>query len=146
MKEPETVFKEYCAARGLRFTPERKMIIKEIYRKDGHFDVDELFFRVRKANPGAKLAKVSIYRVIPHLLQACLIRTSLSEAGHLCYEHTLGHEHHDHMQCMKCGRVFEFYDEIIDGRQSKICDEHDFDMRWHMHVIGGYCSKCTDRQ
>ncbi len=146
MSEPENVFREYCASRGMRFTPERRMIIKEICRKDGHFDVDELFLRVRKANPGVKLAKVSIYRAIPHLLEACLIRTSLSEDGHLCYEQALGREHHDHLKCMKCGKVFEFHDAGIDGTQARICKQHDFDMRWHIHVIGGFCSKCRNRK
>lgn len=145
MKEPEAVFREYCARRGMRFTPERLMILEEIYREDAHFDVDGLFLRIRRSNPGARLAKVSIYRAIPHLLRARLIRTVLTEDGHSCYEHTLGHPHHDHMQCMKCGRILEFRNEKIDELQGDVCRQHDFDLRWHMHVMGGYCSRCRER-
>jgi Fur family transcriptional regulator, ferric uptake regulator len=141
-KEPEMIFREYCATHGMRYTRERQMIIKEICRKEGHFDVDGLFARIRGANPGSKLAKVSIYRNIPHLLGAGIIRISLSRQGHLCYEQALGRKHHDHMLCVKCGRVFEFYDPVIDKRQAAICREHDFDMQWHTHVIFGLCADC----
>ncbi len=142
MIKPKIVFKEYCVKNGMRFTRERHMIIDEIYRQHGHFDIDNLFLRIRNRYPRTKLAKGSIYRTLPHLIEAGLIRASLTEDGHVCYEYTLGHAHHDHMKCLKCGRVFEFYDSRIDRIQQDICRKRNFEMRRHMHVIGGYCSKC----
>lgn len=145
MKDPKALFKEYCRRHGMRYTPERGVIIDEIYRKDGHFDIDGLFLRIRTRNSGTKLAKGSIYRTIPHLLQAGLIRASLTEEGHICYEHTLGHDHHDHMKCIGCGRIFEFYEKGIDRIQERLCERRHFKMLWHTHVIGGYCEGCQKR-
>ena len=145
MENPKTVFKEYCKKNGMRYTPERELIIEEVYRKDGHFDIDSLFLRIRNRHPEMKLAKGSIYRTLPHLIRAGLIRESLMDDGHVCYEHTLGHQHHDHLKCVGCGKIFEFYDQEIDSAQKKVCDKLKFNMLWHIHVIGGYCSKCQKK-
>ena len=145
MNNPVSIFKEYCRKNAMRFTPERRMIIEEIYRKDDHFDIDELFLRIRKHYPKARLAKGSIYRTLPFLIDAGLIRESLTERGHVCYEHTLGHTHHDHLKCIRCGKVFEFYDKRIDKAQKEICDKFKFKMVWHRHVLGGYCWRCQKK-
>lgn len=146
MEDPKAIFREYCASHDLRYTPERGMIIDEIYRKDGHFDIDSLFLRIRNRHSETKLAKGSIYRTLPHLVMAGLIRKSLTHEGCACYEHTLGHPHHDHMQCVGCGKIFEFCDEKMDQRQHELCRKRDFEMLWHTHVIGGYCAKCRNKR
>jgi len=143
MKEPKNIFKEYCNKNGMRYTPERVVIIEEIYRNDSHFDVDDLFLRIRNRYPKIKLAKGSIYRNLPHLIKSGLIRESLSDEGRISYEHRLGHDHHDHMKCIKCGKIFEFYEKGIDKAQQKLCKKLKFEMVWHMHVINGYCKKCN---
>ena len=142
MEKPVQIFKAYCKKNGMRYTPERDVIIKEIYCKDEHFDVDKLFLRIRRKYPKTKLSKASIYRTLPHLIRAGLIRESFTESGHTCYEYVLGHSHHDHMKCLGCGRVFEFYERSIDEAQQELCDKLKFNMVWHVHVIGGYCSEC----
>lgn len=130
----------------MRYTPERGVIIDEIYREDGHFDIDNLFIRIRNRYPKIKLARGSIYRTIPHLIQAGLIRESLTNEGRICYEHILGHTHHDHLKCLSCEQVYEFYVEEIDKRQSELCKKRKFKMVSHMHVIYGYCAKCKKTQ
>jgi len=145
MSNPKKIFKEYCRKHWMRYTPERDVIIDEIYRKDGHFDIDNLFLRIRSNNPEMKLAKGSIYRTIPHLIKAGLIRESFTEGGCTSYEHILGHEHHDHMKCLNCGKVFEFYEKKIDSSQKRLCSKLNFKMLWHVHVIFGYCAKCKGR-
>lgn len=146
MKDPKAIFKKYCKKRKMRYTPERDMIIEEIYRKDEHFGIDDLFLRIRIRNPTIKLSKGSIYRSIPYLIDANLIRESLTDEGHVCYEHILGHEHHDHIKCIGCGKIFEFYEEDIDKLEQKLCKGLKFKMLWHMHVIMGYCSKCLEKK
>ncbi len=146
MTGPRAVFKEYCKKNGMRYTPERDVVIEEIYRRDGHFDIDNLFLRIRNRYPKLKLAKGSIYRTVPHLIKAGLIRESLAEDSHISYEHTLGHAHHDHMKCVSCGRIFEFYEEDIDKMQQDLCKRRRFKMLWHTHVITGYCAKCRGKK
>lgn len=145
-KDPKVIFKEYCKTNEMRYTPERDIVIEEIYRKYEHFDIDSLFLRIRKSHPKIKLAKGSIYRTIPHLLKAGLIRLSFTDNGHSCYEKTLGHQHHDHMKCVDCGTVIDFYSKEIDRLQDTICKKLNFKMIWHVHMLGGYCSKCKSKK
>jgi len=142
---PKEIFKKYCRDQNLRFTPGRALIIDEIYRKKGHFDVDTLFLHLRNSHPDIRLARGSIYRNIPHLLKSGLIRISLADSGRISYEPNLGHQHHDHMRCLKCGRVFEFYKDSIDRAQKKMCENINFKMTGHIHLITGYCSKCRKK-
>jgi len=145
-EDPINIFRKYCKINELRYTPEREIIIEEIYRKYEHFDIDSLFLRIRKKYPNIKLAKGSIYRTIPHLLEAGLIRVSFTDNGHSCYEKTLGQQHHDHMKCLKCGTIFDFYSEKIDQLQEAVCKKFGFEMVWHVHMLGGYCSKCRSKK
>ena len=142
----KTIFREFCSAKGMRYTRERELIIEEIYRKDEHFDVDSLFMRIRTKNPETKLAKGSIYRTLPHLVCAGLITKSLAEDGFACYEHTLGHTHHDHMKCVSCGVILEFQEKRIEKIEKDVCAKHEFEMITHMHVINGYCAKCRKKK
>ena len=146
MDNPKSIFKEYCRKNGMRYTADREIIIDEIYRKDGHFNIDELFLRIRNRDPDIRLARGSIYRTLPHLIRTGLIRESLAEEKHICYEHMLGHEHHDHMKCVACGKIFEFYEKEIDQLQRELCKRRDFNMLWHLHVIGGYCKRCGQKR
>jgi len=142
MQKPKIIFKQYCKKNSMRYTPEREIIIDEIYCKDTHFNIDNLFLRIRNKYPKIKLAKGSIYRTIPHLVRSGLVRESLADEGHICYEHALGHDHHDHLKCLGCGRVFEFYEDYIDKAQQALCKKSKFKMVSHTHVLYGYCSKC----
>jgi len=139
---PKEIFKQFCKENAMRYTPERGLIIDEIYRTHAHFDVDSLFLRIRNKHPKIKLARGSIYRTVPHLINAGLLRESLTEEGRICYEHTLGHTHHDHLKCIHCGKILEFYDEAIDQKQIQLCKKRKFKMTSHLHVIYGYCSNC----
>ena len=143
MSKYTDILKNYCRENALRYTPEREVIADEIYKNEGHFDVDHLFFQIRSNHPKLKLAKASIYRNIPHLINAGLIRESFHNEGQTYYEHTLGHTHHDHMKCLNCGKIFEFFSQDIDKIQQSICNKKGFILVDHTHILLGYCKKCS---
>ena len=143
IEEAIGVFRRYCVQKKMRYTPERWMIIKEIYNSGGHFNVDHLFSQIRKKNPGAKMAKTSVYRSIPLFLDAKLLRESVTEAGQVLYERTLGHFDHDHFRCVGCGKLVEFYSRALEQAQKKICEKEKFKILWRTNVINGYCPDCT---
>lgn len=145
MIDPVNIFKEYCDKKGMRYTPERKVIIEEIYNKDGHFDVDSLFLRIRNGFSELKIAKGSVYRILPHLVNAGLVRESYSKGGCTYYEHTLGHDHHDHLRCIDCGEVSEFQVKETEKIQEAVCNERNFKLIGHVHVLIGYCEKCRNK-
>jgi len=145
VNDPKGIFKTYCRKHNMRFTPERALIIEEIYLMKGHFDVDKIYLQIRKKHPEGRLAKGSIYRSIPHLVSAGLLRESLTDENRKYYEPALGSAHHDHLKCIACGRVLEFSEKAIDEAQKRLLKKLNFEMVDHMHVISGYCSKCRNK-
>ena len=74
------VLRDYLRNRGLRRTPEREQVLQEIFEIHGHFDVDELYLRLR--SKGSKVSKASIYRTIPLFIDCALIREVDFSDGH----------------------------------------------------------------
>jgi Fur family transcriptional regulator, ferric uptake regulator len=142
MKSEIEVFREYIRRHGLRNTPEREVIIEEIFSTHDHFDVDELHLRLRAK--GKRISKPSIYRLIPLLLEAELIQEAYFEDGHLHYEHIYGHRHHCHLRCLGCGKTVEFEEESIHMLESILGEQYGFTIRGHKLEVFGYCSKCRD--
>lgn len=140
MKSEIEVFREFIRKKGLRNTPEREAIIKEIFATHDHFDVDELYLRLK--NKKQKISKPSIYRLIPYLLESGLIQDAYFEDGHLHYEHIYGHEHHCHLRCLKCGKIIEFEEKSLKKIEKKLAEKHDFFIKAHKFEALGYCSKC----
>ncbi|MDY6836540.1 MAG: transcriptional repressor [Thermodesulfobacteriota bacterium] len=134
------VFREFVRKKGLRNTPERETIIKEIFATHDHFDVDELYLRLRKKNK--KISKPSIYRLIPYLLECGLIQEAYFEDGHLHYEHIYGHEHHCHLRCVGCGKTFEFSEKSLKRIEKKLGEKYGFAVQGHKFEVFGYCPKC----
>ena len=140
MKSEIQVFREFIRKKGLRNTPEREAIIEEIFATHDHFDVDELYLRLK--NKKKKISKPSIYRVIPYLLESGLIQEAYFEEGHLHYEHIYGHGHHCHLRCVKCGKTIEFQEKSLRRLEKKLAEKYDFVVKDHKFEVLGYCPKC----
>ena len=136
----EKVFREYLKSTGLKFTKERTLIFKDISSRHGHFHPEELYIGMKKK--GLKVSKASIYRTLPLLLESGLIEQVERTEKHAHYEQTFGRNHHDHMLCISCGSVIEFYSEALESLQNKICIKKGFRGATHTLEIKGYCSKC----
>ena len=52
------------------------------------------------------------------------------------------HEHHDHLVCVKCGKIIEFECEAIEASQNEIAERYDFQILRHRHELYGYCAAC----
>jgi Fur family ferric uptake transcriptional regulator len=100
LKSELEIFREFLRKKGMRYTPEREIIIKEIFATHDHFDVDSLYISIRKKK--GRVSKASIYRLIPLLIEANLIDEVFFDGGQMYYEHIYGHEHHCHLRCIKC--------------------------------------------
>ena len=134
------LFRSFIKKKGLRNTPEREKIISEIFTTHEHFDVDELYLRLRKQ--GSKISKASIYRNIPLIMECGLIKEVWLENGHMHYEHIYGHGHHCHLRCIGCGKVIEFVDKVLEEVESRLGKENDFQIIDHRLDITGYCPDC----
>ena len=141
--DPINKFRAYIKAQGLRKTPERETIIEEIFTIHDHFDVDELFLRLR--NKRKRVSRASLYRAIPLLIESGLIKEVYFEEGHLHYEHIYGHKDHSHLRCNRCGRIIEFEDDEIGTLQKRIGKKYNFAVTAHRFELFGYCLRCAQR-
>jgi Fur family ferric uptake transcriptional regulator len=139
--DPIKKFREYIKDKGLRNTPEREMIVREIFSIHDHFDADELFLRLR--NQKKIVSRASVYRTIPLLIESGLVKEVYFENGHLHYEHIYGHKHHCHLRCICCGKIHEFGADELARIESQIGRKHGFVVTSHRFEFLGYCAQCS---
>jgi len=144
MKQAHDQFKNYLSRRGLRFTPQRRAVLEEVFSIHEHFDAEDLYNRLR--NNGSGVSRATVYRTLKHLEECKLVREVLRCQGRAHYEHILGHAHHDHLVCVKCGKVIEFSEPAIEAQQRKICKRHGFKPLEHRLGIQGICEECQKKE
>ena len=143
MDSHENIFKGYLKGKGLKFTPERKLILEAACSFSGHFDVGKLFDKLHRKTKEISLA--TIYRSLPHLVNSGLIKEVMRCNDRGQFEKSYGSTHHDHLVCIKCGRIFEFKDEDIEKLQNKVCRKFGFKAIEHRLGIKGYCRDCRKK-
>ena len=91
-------------------------------------------------NSGEDVGLATVYRVLTQFEQAGLLIRHHFESGKAVFELNTG-GHHDHIVCVKCGRVEEFYDAEIEKRQENAAAKLGFTMQDHSLTIYGVCTK-----
>ena len=140
MQEEFQIFRELLRKRGMRNTPEREAIITAILDSPDHFDVEELYMKLKEKT---SVSKASIYRTIPLLIEAGLIAEIFHEDRHMHYERIYGRDHHCHLRCRNCRRIIEFYDERVIEIEKEIGEKFNFKTQGHRLEVFGLCSDCA---
>lgn len=133
-------FSNYLKKEGLKWTPEREKIYQEALALEGHFEAEELAYHLRKK--GSRVSKATVYRTLPLLVKAGLIKEVIHGEKHHHYEHNHEESQHDHLICLKCGKILEFEDNSLREIEGKICEKHQFRPQKIVIEIFGYCKKC----
>ena len=137
-------FRNYLSQNKLKYTPEREMIFTEIFQREGHFEADELARELESR--GLRVSRATIYRTLDILYELDFVSRSTFGHRHQHYECTVGRAHHDHLICLCCEKVIEFFDEELENRQDKVCEKHNFYIKRHNLQIFGYCSdECKNK-
>ncbi|QDX80665.1 ferric iron uptake transcriptional regulator [Denitratisoma sp. DHT3] len=114
---------------GLKATFPRLRILELFQKSDArHLTADEVYRYLLAENIDVGLA--TVYRVLTQFEQAGLIQRHFFESGKAVFELNEG-KHHDHLVCMQCGKVEEFFDAEIERRQNKIAEQRGFKVREH---------------
>ncbi len=140
METERVIFRNYLNKKGLKFTHERELIIEEVFARHEHFDVESLFQRLYQKKE--HISRATIYRTLPLLIDSMLVSEAMRCQDRIYYEHTYGHKHHDHMVCIKCGKIIEFSDDRIEKLKEEICKKYGFKPLEHRFGIKGYCKDC----
>ena len=146
MKEKDThiankLFKQFLKERGLSFTRQRKVILEQIFRDHDHFEAEEIVGALR--NRKIRVSRATVYRTLSCLENCNLIRRIDLGHGHSHFEHTLGHTHHEHLYCKKCGKIIEFTDAALEERIGTISKLNHFVVLTHTVQIFGLCKDCN---
>ena len=128
---------------GLKATLPRVKIL-EIMEADEnrHLSAEEIYKILVEA--GSDVGLATVYRVLTQFESAGLVTRHHFESGTSVFELNQG-EHHDHILCVKCGRVAEFVDEVIEQRQKAIAEKAGFSMTDHCLYIYGICPACRKK-
>lgn len=125
---------------GLKVTLPRVKILEILERSNPrHISAEDMYKALLES--GEDIGLATVYRVLTQFETAGLVTRHHFEGGHSVFELNQG-AHHDHILCVKCGRVDEFVDPEIESRQKKIASTKGYEMTDHSLYIYGICSSC----
>ncbi len=131
---------------GLKATLPRIRILEIFQRTQRRHMTAEDVYKALLAE-GSDIGLATVYRVLMQFEQAGLLTRSNFESGKAVFELNEG-RHHDHLVCLDCGRVEEFFDGEIEQRQRAVAVARGFDLQEHSLALYARCTKvdCAHRQ
>ena len=140
MDESREHFKVYCSAKGLKNSKQRDKVADVFLKTEEHISALDLYDLMRKDNIG--IGYSTVYRTLNLLVDAGLAR-EIDIGDELHFEHKLGHKHHDHFLCVKCGKAIEFSSPKIEKIQNRFAAKYNFSPQKHSLIIYGLCKECN---
>ncbi|MDH5392771.1 MAG: ferric iron uptake transcriptional regulator [Gammaproteobacteria bacterium] len=126
---------------GLKVTLPRVKILELLENSDTrHHTAEDIYKALLES--GEEVGLATVYRVLTQFEAAALVTRHHFESGQAVFELNHG-SHHDHLVCVKCGRVDEFYDETIEQQQKKIAKDKGYLITDHNLILYGTCSTCS---
>lgn len=148
MKRIAERLEAFLRTRGLRLTRQRMAILDAIYATHRHLSADQLFELLQRGERTARLriSRATVYRTLALFCEGGFVQAlDVGRAKGTLYEHTLGHEHHDHMICLECGRIFEFSDAQLELAQEAAVRRAGFRSTSHRLNVFGNCARCAGK-
>ena len=134
------LLKKALKKEGLRYTQQRQLIWDELCSSEEHRDAEEIYLSLRKE--GVNASRATVYRTIDVLVKNKLVRKLDLGDGKARYENKIDSSHHDHLICVKCGKIEEFMNDKIEAIQDDIVKSLGFKMIRHIHQLFVLCDKC----
>jgi len=131
---------------GLKATLPRIKILEVFQKTERRHMTAEDVYKSLLAE-GSDVGLATVYRVLMQFEQAGLLSRSNFESGKSMFELNEG-QHHDHLVCLDCGRVEEFFDAQIEQRQREVTLVRGFELQEHSLSLYARCTKenCEHRQ
>lgn len=136
-------FEQFVARQGLRHTEQRDHVLDVFWATEKHVTVQELYNLVRKKHEGIGYATVA--RTVKLMCESDICRQVDFEDGSLRYEHKYGHEHHDHLICLKCGKFEEICSLKLEKIQNELVKKYGYIQERHKLDIFGLCPECAKK-
>lgn len=136
-----STLKAYLESHGLKTTAQRDFIADSFFRTNTHISLDELLKKVKRKNP--RVGYATVYRTMKLLTDSGLALERRFGDGQTRYENMPEDGHHDHMICIKCGKITEFQNQKIEQLQIEMAKKLGYSVINHKLELYGYCSECS---
>jgi Fur family ferric uptake transcriptional regulator len=144
MKSAKNILRQYLKNNGLLQSKQREQILDIFLETEEHPTIGDLYELVRKKTP--KIGLATVYRTMKVICGAGLAREVDFGDGVRRFEHEYRHQHHDHLVCLKCGRIIEVMSPEIEKLQQSLAKKHRFTAVRHRLEIFGTCRTCKRKK
>lgn len=125
---------------GLRITPQRTDILRQLAAKKGRVSVQQVFKQIQQRHPGISLD--TVYRTLSTFANLGIVSQINLQSGDLLYEYQGGGPHHHHAVCLSCGAAFCLDECPLPESFFQALARKKFKVRSHAFEVYGYCAKC----
>ena len=136
----QRILASYLDENTLKHTKQRQAILEVFLEARGHITSEDLFKKVRELY--SHIGHTTVYRTLRLLCDAGLASERRFDDGATRYE--AKRQHHDHLVCLRCGKIIAFESSMIEGAQQNIAKQPSFRLLRHRHELYGYCSDCEE--
>lgn len=137
-------FETRLRARRHKLTNQRRVVLEILLENPGeHLSAEDVYDRLR--DKGMDVGLATVYRSLELLAELGILQRM--EFGDGCSRYELGdndplaHQHH-HLICLRCGKVREFPDDMLDALEREISEKSGFKIDDHKVMFFGYCKEC----
>ncbi|MRJ02877.1 MAG: transcriptional repressor [Epsilonproteobacteria bacterium] len=129
--------------RGLKHSQQREEILTLLFHARRHLTPEEIYNQLKREKSTIGLA--TVYRTLAFLEQENIVNSISFGSEGKRYELNRG-GHHDHMICIRCGKIVEFYNEELEALQEEIARREGFVLITHQLNLYGLCPQCQKRR
>ena len=130
----------FLEEKGLKHTRQRDAILEAFLTAERHTTSEDIYKEVRAKHSG--IGYTTVYRTMKLLVEAGLAEERHFDDGVVRYE--IEHQHHDHLVCIRCGKIIEFECRMIEQTQEEVASRYSFRVLRHRHELYGHCSDCRE--
>ena len=138
-------FRKLVRSLGLNNSNQREYVLKILFEYDEHLSAEDIASKVKETY-NLNIGIATVYRIIALLEEMNIIKgISIDGLDRKVYELNIL-AHHDHLVCVKCGKIVEFFDAELEKIQELVANENGFEMESHNMILYGVCEECQAKE
>ncbi len=134
--------RDFTRGRGLKNSKRRDLILERFLKLPGHVSATDVHEDVRRADPA--IGRTTVYRALRLFCDAGIATSIELRDEPARFEPALFRGHHDHLICVRCGRIDEFLSLEVERQQEEIAARNGYRLLSHRHQLYGLCGTCGE--